>query len=78
MIAADGAIVGVGIDTPSLDPGNNKVVPAHQALFRSNIFGVEHVGDMSRVPATGATILTLPMKIGGGIGGPCRVLVRLP
>ena len=23
-------------------------------------------------------ILALPMKIGGGSGGPCRVLVRLP
>ncbi|XP_037094273.1 isatin hydrolase-like [Pollicipes pollicipes] len=78
MIAADDAIVGVGIDTALLDPGTTKMFPAHTALFRRNIFGLENLADMSRVPATGATIMALPMKIGGGSGGPCRVLVRLP
>ncbi|XP_043208119.1 isatin hydrolase-like isoform X1 [Amphibalanus amphitrite] len=78
FLADDPAIVGVGIDTPSIDAGNSKTFPTHVTLFAANKFGVENVGDMSRVPATGATILALPMKIGGGSGGPCRVLVRLP
>ncbi|KAF0299906.1 hypothetical protein FJT64_003374 [Amphibalanus amphitrite] len=78
LLADDPAIVGVGIDTPSIDAGNSKTFPTHVTLFSANKFGLEHVGDMSRVPATGATILALPMKIGGGSGGPCRVLVRLP
>ncbi|KAF0297894.1 Kynurenine formamidase [Amphibalanus amphitrite] len=78
LLADDPAVVGVGIDTPSIDAGNSKTFPTHVTLFSANKFGVENVGDMSRVPATGATILALPMKIGGGSGGPCRVLVRLP
>ncbi|KAF0297896.1 Kynurenine formamidase [Amphibalanus amphitrite] len=78
LLADDPAVVGVGIDTPSMDPGNSKTFPTHVILYAANKFGVENVGDMSRVPATGATILALPMKIGGGSGGPCRVLVRLP
>lgn len=78
LLADEPAVVGVGIDTPSIDAGNTKTFPTHVTLFAANKFGLEHVGDMSRVPATGATILALPMKIGGGSGGPCRVLVRLP
>ena len=55
LLAADPAVVGVGLDTPSLDPGISKTFPAHVALCAANKFGLEHVGDMSRVPAKGAT-----------------------
>jgi kynurenine formamidase len=30
--------------------------------------------NLDRVPATGATLIALPMKIEGGSGGPVRVI----
>ena len=55
MLANDPAVVGVGMDTPSFDVGTSQTFPAHVTLFAANKFGLENVGDMSRVPETGAT-----------------------
>ncbi|KAF0289354.1 Kynurenine formamidase [Amphibalanus amphitrite] len=77
-LAADDAVVGVGVDCLSLDQSANLRLEAHHALFARNKFGLENVADLSRVPATGATVMALPMKIRGGTGGPARILVRLP
>ncbi|XP_037079868.1 isatin hydrolase-like [Pollicipes pollicipes] len=77
-LAADSAVVGVGIDTPSVDPGISHDFLAHQILFSKNIYALENLADLSRVPASGIRILAMPMKIGGGSGGPCRVVVNLP
>jgi len=74
-LAADDAVVGVGIDTASIDTGSVETFPVHVTLSGSNKFGLENLADMSAVPAAGATILALPMKISGGSGAPCRVLV---
>lgn len=37
----------------------------------------ENVGDMTALPATGFTVIAMPMKIGGGSGGPLRVAAIL-
>ncbi|XP_043243127.1 isatin hydrolase-like [Amphibalanus amphitrite] len=76
-LAEDPAVVGVGIDTASLDQGVSRTLPVHAVLSRANRFGMENVGDLSRVPASGARIYALPMKTGGGSGGPCRVVIEL-
>jgi kynurenine formamidase len=36
------------------------------------------VADLSLLPAEGAFVAALPMKIAGGSGGPLRILARLP
>lgn len=46
-------LVGVGIDTPSIDPGAETKAPAHRALTAKNIFILENV-NMDR---------TMPSKI---------------
>ncbi|MGB1707794.1 MAG: hypothetical protein ACPHF4_08225 [Rubripirellula sp.] len=33
---------------------------------------------MSRLPISGSTVIALPMKIGGGSGGPLRIVAWLP
>lgn len=70
-------IAAVGIDTPSIDRGQSKVFEAHVELMTHNIPAFENVGDMSRLPPTGSTIIALPMKIEGGSGGPLRIIARL-
>ncbi len=69
---------GVGIDTASMDHGPSTDFIVHQVLNRANIYGIENVAHAELLPATGATLIALPMKIGEGSGGPARVVALLP
>src|SRR5712692_5621531 len=71
-------ISGVGIDTASLDHGPAKDFIAHQIINGANIYGLENVANLEQVPATGATLIALPMKIKGGTGGPARIIASVP
>jgi kynurenine formamidase len=42
------------------------------------VLGFENLTNLDRLPARGATILALPMKIEGGSGGPLRIVAHLP
>jgi kynurenine formamidase len=68
----------VGIDTPSIDYGQSTAYTAHQELFASNIPAFENVAQLDQLPVTGAYVIALPMKIGGGSGGPLRIVALLP
>ena len=68
----------VGLDTPSLDHGPSKTFDTHRELAAANIYGLENVANLDRVPATGATLIALPMKIAGGTGGPVRIIAIVP
>ncbi len=70
-------IIGVGIDTASIDPGQSKTFPAHRVLAQSNGYALENVAHMNRLPPRGTKIVALPMKIKGGTGGPVRILATL-
>src|SRR5262245_39420404 len=71
-------IDGIGIDTASLDHGPSKDFIAHQILNGANIYGLENIANLDRLPAKGATLIALPMKIKGGTGGPVRIIAILP
>jgi kynurenine formamidase len=68
----------VGLDTPSLDHGPSTDFIAHRILSDANIYGLENVANLDRLPATGATVIALPMKIKGGSGAPARIVAILP
>jgi kynurenine formamidase len=38
----------------------------------------QNVANLDRVPAAGATVIALPMKIRSGTGGPVRMIAILP
>ena len=71
-------ISGVGIDTASMDYGPSKDFIAHQVINGANLYGLENVGNLEKLPATGATLIALPMKIKGGSGAPARIIGILP
>ena len=77
-LLAQRRVDGVGLDTPSLDHGPSTDFPAHRVLGAANVFGLENVANLERLPATGATVIALPMKIKGGTGGPTRIIAILP
>lgn len=68
----------VGIDTASLDHGPSSDFAAHRVFNEANIAGLENLTHLDKLPARGATIIALPMKIQDGTGGPCRVIAILP
>nr|XP_045600107.1 isatin hydrolase-like [Procambarus clarkii]QPM92666.1 kynurenine formamidase-like [Procambarus clarkii] len=67
-------VVGVGIDTLSLDKGQTVRFPAHVALYQHNIYGLENLANLDKLPATGSYVTVMPLKIGGGSGSPARVI----
>ena len=74
----DRNVSAVGIDTPSIDYGQSTTFDVHQRLFAADIPGFENVAHLERLPATGAFLVALPMKIKGGSGGPLRIVALLP
>lgn len=71
-------VLALGIDTASMDYGPSKDFIAHQVLNGAGIYGLENVANLDRLPATGAVLIALPMKIKGGSGGPARIVAILP
>lgn len=63
----------VGLDTPSLDPGPSQQFWAHRILLGHNIYGLENVAYLEKLPTTGAKLIIAPLKIKGGSGGPTRI-----
>ncbi len=68
----------VGIDTPSIDPGQSTTFDTHRILFQDDIPAFENVTGLERLPPTGAFVVALPMKIRGGSGGPLRIVAVVP
>src|SRR3989442_10897372 len=68
----------VGIDTPSIDYGQTNNYGVHRRLFAGNIPAFENVAHLEQLPATGAYVIALPIKIKGGSGGPLRIVALLP
>ena len=71
-------IAAIGIDTPSIDYGQSSDYRSHVILYSENIVGFENLTNLDRLPATGAGIVALPMKIEGGSGGPLRIVGWVP
>jgi len=68
----------VGIDTASIDHGPSRTFDAHRVLAAANVPIFENLANLDRLPATGAWVIALPMKIAGGSGGPLRAVAVLP
>ena len=71
-------IYGLGTDTASLDYGPSKDYAVHVYVLGRNIYFLEMVNNLNRLPPAGATVYSSPMKIKGGSGAPCRVMAQLP
>ncbi len=68
----------VGLDTPSIDYGQSTLFETHRVLYAAGIPALENVALLDRLPATGAYVIALPMKIRRGSGGPTRVVGVIP
>lgn len=71
-------VVGVGIDTMSVDRPGSPLPRSHQILMEKNIYALENVNNLQLLPPTGATAYVLPMKLKDASGAPCRIVASLP
>jgi len=77
FLAEERRIDAVGIDTASIDPGRSTHFEAHRVLADRGVPILENVASLGELPATSFTVVALPMKIGGGSGGPLRIVAIL-
>ena len=73
-LVAERALKAVGLDTASIDYGQSTRFESHRILFEKNIPAFENVAALDQLPATGAYIVALPLKIKDGSGGPLRIV----
>jgi kynurenine formamidase len=78
LLVEERGVGGLGVDTPSIDHGASATFETHRILAARNGIGLENLAGLDRVPAVGATVIALPMKIAKGSGGPVRVVALVP
>ncbi|MBS0169047.1 MAG: cyclase family protein [Nitrospira sp.] len=78
FLVAERHIVGIGIDTPSIDYGPSQHFEVHRIINGAGLYGLENVARLEELPPSGATLIALPMKIAGGSGAPVRIVGIIP
>lgn len=76
-LAKERKVVGIGIDTASIDYGPSEKFETHNLTMKLNLFHIENATNLSALPASGFTLVVAPIKIAGGSGGPTRVFALL-
>ncbi len=71
-------VAAIGVDTASIDHGPSSDFPVHRVVNGAGKPALENVAHLDRLPEAGATLVALPMKIGGGSGAPTRIVAILP
>ena len=71
-------VVGLGIDTLSVDYGASKNYEVHRVDLAAGLYNLENLANAEYLPESGAYIIAAPIKLEGGSGGPCRVFAVLP
>ena len=77
-LAEHRAVKAIGIDTASIDHGQSRLFQSHVNLFKHNIPAFENVANLDQLPTADFQVIAMPMKIGGGSGGPLRIIALLP
>ena len=77
-LIAERQIRSVGLDTASIDHGPSKHFETHRALFEASVPVFENLAGLDELPATGFSVVALPIKVRGGSGGPLRAIAILP
>lgn len=74
MLVKDRDIVGIGVDTLSLDYGASTDFKTHVTILGANKYGLENVANLARIPAKGATVFVGGPRVQDGSGGPTRLI----
>ena len=78
LLIQERKVVAIGVDVASIDYGPSADFMVHRIAAAADVPGIENLTNLNLLPATGAVIFALPMKIEGGSGGPVRVIALIP
>jgi kynurenine formamidase len=78
MLVEQRRVAAIGVDTASIDYGQSKDFIVHRVANGADVPGIENIAHLERLPARGAFLMALPMKIAGGSGGPVRIVAAVP
>ena len=78
LLVQDRKAKALGADVASIDYGQSKDFIVHRIAAERNVPGLENLTNLDQLPATGASVIALPIKIEGGSGGPARVIALVP
>jgi kynurenine formamidase len=67
-------VLGLGIDTLSIDPGPSKDFPVRQYTLAHSVYQLENVANLDRAPVSGGMVVVAPTKVESGSSGPVRIL----
>jgi kynurenine formamidase len=70
--------VGLGIDTLSIDYGPSKDFEVHRVTLPAGLYQLENLANLDQLPDAGAFLISAPIKLEGGSGGPVRVFAIFP
>jgi kynurenine formamidase len=74
LLVEERRVAAIGVDTASIDYGQSRDFIVHRIANGADVPGLENVAHLDRLPARGAFVIALPMKIAGGSGGPVRIV----
>jgi kynurenine formamidase len=72
LLVEERRVAALGADVASID------FIVHRVAAAANVPGFENLTNLDQLPATGAIVVALPMKIEGGSGGPLRAIAMVP
>lgn len=64
----------VGIDSPSIDLGNDKTFGVHKILAKNNILIVENLSNLNKISSKQFDFVILPLKLKDATGSPVRAI----
>ena len=77
-LAEETSLVGLGVETVGTDAGTahsfDPPFPCHSFLLGAGKYGLTQLRNLQLLPPTGTLLVTAPLPIVGGSGGPTRVL----
>lgn len=74
MLLEEAEVVGVAVDTLSIDYGISADFVTHYTWLPANRWAIENIANLDQLPASGATLVVGAPKHQGGTGGPCRLI----
>jgi kynurenine formamidase len=73
MLLEERHVVGLAVDTLSIDHGPSTEFPTHRKWLPAGRWAVEGLANLAKLPAVGATIVVGGPTIVGATGGPSRI-----
>lgn len=67
-------VMGLGIDTPSVDGGVSPTPAVHLYTMSKGLYALENMAQLERVPQAGALAIVAPEKLAGRTTAPVRIM----